>query len=307
MRPELFEIFGFSVPAFVSSLAFAYLVGILLMAKLARRRGLDADVVIDFGLYAVFVSLFGARLAHVFFDGFFTDYVNLCLAPDRVVWQLDASACSEQGGRWHTASQTCHAQARDCFAWARFWSGGLTFYGGLLAATGFGIFYFRRHGFRLTAAADLAACALPLGHFFGRLGCFFTGCCFGETTNGFWGVTFPPGSPASVAQARAGLIASRRLPSLPVHPTQLYEAAGLALIFVVMLWLYTKRLGKDGQVFASYLLSYGLLRFAVELVRADPRGAAWGLSTSQWIALGGIALGGILFRRFETPARRGML
>jgi len=41
----------------------------------------------------------------------------------------------------------------------------------------------------------------------------------------------------------------------------------------------------DGQTMLLFLVSYALLRFVIEFLRADDRGALWGLSTSQWIGL----------------------
>ena len=59
---------------------------------------------------------------------------------------------------------------------------------------------------------------LPLGLFFGRLGCFLGGCCFGLPTHSKLAVVFPGGSPASYEQAELGLLRDKSLPSLPVHP-----------------------------------------------------------------------------------------
>ncbi len=74
--------------------------------------------------------------------------------------------------------------------------GGLMFYGGLILAilVFFGWCIARRE--RPLALADLFAAVLPLGHAFGRLGCFFYGCCYGKDSTAWCAVTFPKGSPS---------------------------------------------------------------------------------------------------------------
>jgi phosphatidylglycerol:prolipoprotein diacylglycerol transferase len=111
------------------------------------------------------------------------------------------------------------------------------------------------------------------------------GCCFGTTTHGAQALVFPPGSPPSDWQAREGLIPHHLLASLPVHPTQIYEAAAaFALSGFGILYLHARK-RYDGQVFAMFVGGYGLARFLIEFFRSDDRGGVGLLSTSQWIAL----------------------
>ena len=90
------------------------------------------------------------------------------------------------------ARGVCHPP-RDCLAWAKVWRGGLAYYGGLLVATGYAFYYTRRRGISFLRVADLAAPAIALGLFFGRLGCFLNGCCYGKQTSSWVGVSFPRG------------------------------------------------------------------------------------------------------------------
>lgn len=167
----------------------------------------------------------------------------------------------------------------------KFWNGGLTYYGGLLAAAIFAVWFLKRESFPFWKAADMAGMVIPVGLFFGRLGCFFGGCCFGLPTHGRWGVSFPGGSAASYQQFEAHLLSSKELPSLPVYPTQLFEAAGcLAIAALAALWIHPRK-RFDGQVFCAFLALYAALRFGLEYLRADDRGGWIGLSTSQWIGL----------------------
>ena len=72
--------------------------------------------------------------------------------------------------------------------------------------------------------------------------------------------------------------------SLPVHPTQLYEAAALAVLCVALL-LARRLLRVPGQLFLTFALAYAALRFAVEFLRADNPPIALSLTFSQLACL----------------------
>ena len=119
---------------------------------------------------------------------------------------------------------------------------------------------------------------IALGQSIGRLGCFAAGCCYGKPTHSFLGVTFT--NPYSNQTVGVPLW-------IPLHPTQLYEAAANLVIFAI-LWLKLKRKKFDGQVFILYLTLYSVVRFTIEFFRGDPdRGFLFGglLSTSQFISV----------------------
>jgi phosphatidylglycerol:prolipoprotein diacylglycerol transferase len=143
----------------------------------------------------------------------------------------------------------------------------------------------RTDKFPFWKAADMAGMVIPLGLGFGRMGCLLAGCCFGRPWEAPFAIGFPGGSPASEAQHRAGVLDAVSLPSLSVHPTQIYEAAGsLALAAALLLYLHGKK-RYDGHVFVAFLLGYAVLRFVLEFFRADDRGELLWLSTSQWLGL----------------------
>jgi phosphatidylglycerol:prolipoprotein diacylglycerol transferase len=308
MWPSFGTLFGESVPAYFVMLMIGFAVATLVAARAAKRAGLDPDVIIDLSLLSLITGTLGGRLLHVFADGFFWDYVHLCTNPDAVIWHSVSSRleCTQLGGRWDLAASLCHAVDRDCFAWAEFWNGGLAYYGGLIAATFSGIAFLRREHFPVGKGVDLVGAVLPLGIFFGRLGCFLGGCCFGVQTQGRLGVAFPGDSPASYEQFEHGLLSSKELPSLPVHPTQLYEAIGCLAIAAWLLGYALPRKRFDGQVLLQFLGAYAVLRFGIEYLRADDRGAWLGLSTSQLIGVVIFAL--VAFARARLAARtRGIL
>jgi phosphatidylglycerol:prolipoprotein diacylglycerol transferase len=233
----------------------------------------------------------GGRLLHVFADGFFWDYVHLCTNPSLVDWPITAGECSSSAydGVWDAAKSVCHPKTADCFAWAKFWAGGLTYYGGFLGASGAAWFLLKRDRFPFWKAADLAGIAVPLGLAFGRMGCLLAGCCFGAECNLPWALSFPPKSPASEEQFKTHVLDSASAWSHPVHPTQIYESAASLAIAAVCLLLVQPRKRYDGQVFAAFLALYAVARFLLEILRRDDRGGFLGLSTSQLIGLALVA------------------
>ena len=164
----------------------------------------------------------------------------------------------------------------------RYWfilltSGGLVFYGGLIGAA-LGALRYCTH-FRINAAEafETVVPAVPLFHFFGRLGCFAAGCCYGMEYDGALSVTFENaiGAPNGV----------------PLLPVQLFEAAGNLLLFAVLTVLYMKNFPKLSLP-GLYLVCYAAMRFVLEFFRGDEiRGNALSLSVSQWISIAAFALG----------------
>jgi phosphatidylglycerol:prolipoprotein diacylglycerol transferase len=220
------------------------------------------------------------------------EFVHVCTDPSLVSWNVDKTDCLSPGydGLWDAAKNVCHPKEADCFYWAKFWTGGLTYYGGLAGASLAAWYLLRRDQFPFWKAADMAGFAIPLGLAFGRMGCLLAGCCFGATCDLPWAISFPWHSAASDVQFRDHLLPSARMWSLPVHPAQIYEsAASLAIAATCALVLYPRK-RYDGQVFAASMAMYAVARFALETLRSDDRGGALGLSTSQLIGLGLLAV-----------------
>ncbi|HMU39380.1 MAG TPA: prolipoprotein diacylglyceryl transferase [Pseudomonadota bacterium] len=308
MKPLLFKfalpwIGDVTFPAYFTFLTLGLLFAAILTVREAPKLGLDRDDIIDINLYMTIFGVIGARILHVFVDGHFSDYVNLCVDPARVP-AVDAlvrhcNTASECGYEYlcDTARHVCHPK-RDCFAWAKLWQGGLVYYGGLILATAYAVYYTRKAKIRFLRVADLAAPAILLGLFFGRLGCYLNGCCYGKVTHSFLGVRFPIGSSPWRVQYEAHQIHAGQA-MLPVHPTQLYESLGCLLLFGVTYFLVRPWKRQEGQVAGACLLLYAFLRIGVEVLRDDDRGVLLGvISTSQILSAGGIALAlWLLFRK----------
>ena len=151
--------------------------------------------------------------------------------------------------------------------------GGLMFYGGLILAIAvfFAWCFIKKE--KPLELADLLSSAVPLGHAFGRIGCFFYGCCYGRDSDAWCAVTFPAGSPSWHEHGRK---------MVSVLPTQIFEAAALLALFAVLLFVY-RRYRK--YTTGLYLIGYAIIRFAMEYLRGDPRAAVGPFSISQAISL----------------------
>lgn len=213
-----------------------FLISIGLAARRAKKEGINPELILDMGVYLLLAAIVGSRILYVL-----------------------------------TTPQEFTRNPLEMFA---IWKGGLVFYGGLLAAVPVGIWYVKKHALPVWKTADIMAPSIALAHVFGRLGCFFAGCCYGAPCSGPACITFS--DPHSLAPL-----------GIPLFPTQLMESAGEFLIFglLLALWRYRRF---DGQLFALYLIFYAILRFIIEFFRGDvARGVYFGgmISTSQIIAI----------------------
>jgi len=152
MLPRLFELGPFTVYSYGVLLASAYLLALYFAVRRARRFGLDADRVLDLGIYIIIAALIGAKALL-----FVVDFDHFRQHPDEI--------------------------------WTLVRTGGV-FYGGLIVAFGVGFWYMRKHHLPVWPVADAIAPGLALGHVVGRFGCLLAGCCYGRPTTMPWGITF---------------------------------------------------------------------------------------------------------------------
>jgi len=254
--------------------------GGLLAFVLSRATGIDAFAILQAGY--LFLSLAGMAVV------FFFTRRELATDPARgryLLVFLASLPVGLAGARLIPIIQDAFLAGRLTFGIIA--RGGLVFYGGALA-----VLLAMRLGCRLWRLSpwplvDAVCRYAPLGHAFGRLGCFFGGCCFGAVTTGPLGVRFPAGSPAFLQHKAAGLLPPGAVASLPVHPSQLYEAVGDLILFAGLLAVSRRPGGlPPGRAATLYLLGYAVLRFCLEFWRGDDiRGIYYGLSMSQYVAL----------------------
>lgn len=168
----------------------------------------------------------------------------------------------------------------------------------------------RRQGLRPGQFADLLAAPMGLGLCIGRLGCFLAGCDYGQVAPASvpWAVRFPQGSPAWRGHVSAGWVPRDRAESLPVHPTQIYEALlGLALCGLAI-WLARTdwARARAGRVFAVFVGCYAAGRVVIENLRGDVGRAAYGPWSGAQLACG-LALLAVAVWLWHGRRRRGAL
>lgn len=133
--------------------------------------------------------------------------------------------------------------------------GGMSWFGGFAGGVGTALVMMRIKRWPMVPVVSAATPALAIGHLLGRIGCFLVGDDYGRPTSLPWGVAFPEGLPPT---------------DVPVHPTQLYEAAFLS----VLTWLlirWRRRGVTDLDVIGRYLLLTAAFRFALEFLRINER------------------------------------
>jgi phosphatidylglycerol:prolipoprotein diacylglycerol transferase len=235
MHPDLFKIGPLTIHMYGVLVAAGFLLGLALAVRQARKEAISPDKIVDLGFYILLSALIGSRLFYILINA--SHYMKNPL---------------------------------DIF---KIWEGGLVFYGGLLLAVPTVLWYVKKNNLSVWSTADLFAPSLAIGHAIGRLGCFFSGCCYGKLAEGLpWAVTFT--DPESLAKI-----------GVPLHPTQLYESLGELINFFILITLRRYK-SFNGQLFLIYIILYSALRFIVEIYRGDDRGFIISqLSFSQGVSI----------------------
>jgi phosphatidylglycerol:prolipoprotein diacylglycerol transferase len=224
----LFTIGSFPIYSYGVMLALAFITGIFLAMKEAKRIGENPERVLDISLYVILGALIGGRLGYVIF------YLDYYLKnPIKILY---------------------------------FRQGGLSFLGAFLIAFFLCWLYVKRTKISFWKFADITAPSVAMGIGIARIGCFLNGCCFGVVSN--YGIKFPSlyMPPVYLQQLKDGLIASGSSCTLPVIPTQLYSSLYGFLIFFILLGI--KKYKKyDGYLFLNFLILYSISRFTIEFFR----------------------------------------
>lgn len=129
------------------------------------------------------------------------------------------------------------------------WHGGLSFHGGLIGTFIAGYLIIKKRKMDFFKVADLVIPTCPIGLGFGRIGNFINGELYGKPSDLPWAMVFPNAGP------------------LPRHPSQLYEASLEGMCLFIILWFYKDKKKQDGDVFAMFLMLYGIFRIFCELFR----------------------------------------
>lgn len=238
----IISFFNYHIPTF----GILFLTGVgaafLLAVITAGKYSIPTMDAMFFGLFGIIGGIIGAKILYII-----VELPNLIAHPESIIIIL---------------------------------SGGAVFYGGLIGGILGGFFYTRIYHLNTLEYFDMAVPCLAIAQAFGRIGCFFNGCCYGAPYDGFFAVHYPQGAyPPS---------------GIGLFPAQLSESLFLFILTGILLFILRKS-KTLGYTTGFYLTAYGIFRFINEFFRSDPRGSLLFLSTSQWISLLIIAFGILFF------------
>ena len=242
-----FTVFGIEIAYYGVIIALGMLAGALVAYREAKKTGQKVDDYIDFTLYTLIAAIIGARIYYVIFEW---DYYS---AHPLEIFNLRA--------------------------------GGLAIYGGVLASALTLFIFTKVKKLKFWLMADTAVQGLIIGQIIGRWGNFFNREAFGGYTDSLFAMQLPVSEAKGITQELIEhLVTIDGVSYVQVHPTFLYEGTWNMLLFIGIC-LYKRHKKFDGEIFAIYLMGYGVGRFIIE-----------GLRTDQLVikALGGIAASQVL-------------
>ncbi|MFA6130671.1 MAG: prolipoprotein diacylglyceryl transferase family protein [Patescibacteria group bacterium] len=227
-----FSIFGLTIYVWGILVSLGFLAGIFASYFYAKKKGINATLILESGFWIILAGIIGGRLGQILYEP------SLLMHPFELV---------------------------------QIWTGGMSFFGGLIGASGaLLLFLWKRH--TLTwETIDVFAFGLPVGEMIGRIGCFLIHDHPGGETSFFLGVLYPDG----VVRFDHGLLL-------------VLSSAVLAVIF----FIFRKKMFRPGSMFAFWALWEGCVRFLLDFDRVlDVR--YWGLTPGQYLAMA-LAILGIL-------------
>jgi phosphatidylglycerol---prolipoprotein diacylglyceryl transferase len=250
MYPVLFRIGNFEITSFGLMMFLSFVGGSWILGKMLKKYGFSSDLAWDMLAWIAIGGILGAKVYYL-----------------ALHWQdVAANPLREILSR-----------------------GGLVWYGGLIGGVTAYYLQIRKRKLPVAVMYDATAPALLFAYAIGRMGCFLVGDDYGVSTNAWYGIAFPEGSPPSTAGnlREFGDAIPASIPDstvMRVHPTQLYEV-GLALILFAIVWQMGKKRLRPGQLFAIYMGLYAVERFIIEFVRAKSDRIVVGLTTSQGMSI----------------------
>ena len=232
--PNHITVFGFRIAFYGIIIGCGMILGLLLAQWDAKRRGQDPDLYLDFALYAIILSVIGARIYYVAFQW---DYYSA----------HPAQILNIRGG-------------------------GLAIYGGIIAAVLTAFVYTRIKKISFLQLADTGVLGLILGQSIGRWGNFFNAEAFGGYTDSLFAMRLKESivNPGMIsADVEAHRILDSGVAYIQVHPTFFYESVWNLCSLLFLIWFGKHKQKWTGEIFFLYLLLYGTGRFFIEGLRTD--------------------------------------
>jgi phosphatidylglycerol:prolipoprotein diacylglycerol transferase len=242
MFPHI-EIFGRDIGLYSIMTLFGIFTGGIHACMLADKRKYDYVDIIIFILFIFIGVVIGSRLLYAV-----VNYKN-------IVYMFENIGKIDTAGKFFNVLQHTF--------------GGSVFYGGLIGGIIAGYVLIRKDN-KKTMFIDIVAINIPLFHFFGRIGCFLGGCCYGIPSK--IGLTYT-NNPITEANG------------ITRFPVQLLEALFNLLLFFLLNYFYNNGKFKN-KLICLYLVMYAAGRFFIEFLRGDAYRGIWlFISTSQIISV----------------------
>lgn len=183
------------------------------------------------------------------------------IRPDFVFNMLFwAFICGVIGARLYYVLFNFQLFASDSMTILEIWNGGLAIHGGLIAGLLFIIGYTKKYNVRTIRILDMVSVPLLLGQAIGRWGNFFNQEAHGAATTVQILKSF--GLPKFI-------IDGMTIDGVVYTPTFLIESILCLIAFILICFIRRGKYTKVGVPFACYLISYGLIRFFIEISRTD--------------------------------------
>ena len=229
--PKSFSVFGFQIALYGVIIGIGVLCGVLMAVHVAKKEGMDPDLIWDFAIYAIIFSIIGARAYYVIFE-----------------WEM------------YRENPLSVLNLRN---------GGLAIYGAVIASFITLFVYTRVKKVSFLQMVDVCVPGLILGQAIGRWGNFTNREVFGGYTDNLVAMRLPELAVRArdiTEDVAAHIVEGTNY--IQVHPTFLYECLWNLLILCIML-VYQKHKKFNGEIWLIYLGGYGLGRFWIEGIRTD--------------------------------------
>ena len=253
--------------------ALAMLVGFLSVTFIAKSKNQNVDNYYDLILYIIIFGILGARAYYVIFNwSYYEIRTHEILAINK---------------------------------------GGLAIFGGIIA--GFivlAVFCLRRK-INFIELADTSVCGLAIGQAIGRWGNFFNMEAFGTYTNNLFAMRmkydYVVNNGIDISHTM-NMITENGISYIQAHPTFLYESFFSLILFIILVVLITKFYKFKGEILATYLIGYGIIRFFIEGLRTDSlMFMNTGIKVSQVVAIICVVIGVLIYVFNLTKAKTVVL
>lgn len=254
-----FHLFGLPIYWYGIILTTGIIMGLLIASYIAKKEGVNPELVFDFLLYDIVFAIIGARAYFVIFN-----------------WE------------YYKNNPASIFNLRE---------GGIAIYGAILASVVVAIVYTRIKKINFWKFGDIAAYGLLVGQAIGRYGNFVNKEAFGDYTNNILAMRIlrQEATTPLTQNIIDHIVVENGMEYIQVHPTFFYESTWNICLLIILL-IYRKYKKADGEIFFLYVAGYGIGRFWIEGLRTDQLiSNAFQVPASQIVAIISIIVGIIGF------------